>query len=140
MNDWARLLIVTLKTPGVKQDVLHKAPQLRSSDKWGNIYITPDLTPAEREASRKVREELAARRKSGETNLTIRRGRIVTIDTVVQSGAQRLDETTGLAAPVDPHGAGSASNQGDTESRCPEGSDSGGGREELPAIPGPSQE
>ena len=142
VNGRARLLIVTLETPGVKQDVLHKAPQLRSLDKWGNIYIIPDLTPAEREAARKVREELAAQRKSGETNLPICRGRIMTIesiDTVVRSGPHRLDGTAGLVAPVGPHGAGSASNQGDTEFRCTQGSDSGGGREEFPAIPDPSQ-
>ena len=73
-----RLLIVTLETPGVKWDLLRLAPQLRGCEKWGNIYITPDLTPAEREAAKKVREELAARKKAGETNLTIRRGRVVT--------------------------------------------------------------
>ena len=72
-----RLLIVTLDTPGVKQDILRLAPQLRSSEKWGNIYITPDLTKSEREAARKIREELAARRAAGESNITIRRGRIV---------------------------------------------------------------
>ena len=139
VNGRARLLIVTLETPGVKQEVLRMAPQLRSSDKWGNIYITPDLTPAEREAARKVREELAARRKSGETNLTIRRGRIVTIDTVVHSGPRSSDGTTGLAAPVGPHRAGSASNHGDIESRSTKGSDSGVGKEEFPVIPDPSQ-
>ena len=73
----ARLLIVTLDTPGVKRDILRLAPQLRDFQKWGMIYITPDLTTAEREAACKVREELAARRTAGETNLTIRRGRVV---------------------------------------------------------------
>ena len=53
------------------------APQLRGSDKWGNIYITPDLTPAERETARKLREELTVRRAAGETNLIIRKGKIV---------------------------------------------------------------
>ena len=75
-----RLLIVTLDTPGAKGDLLRMAPQLRNSDKWGNIYITPDLTKAERDAARKVREELAARRAAGETNLTIRRGRVVSTE------------------------------------------------------------
>ena len=76
----ARLLIVTLETPGVKQDILRLAPQLRSSEKYGNIYITPDLTPAEREAAKKLRDELSARKKAGEVNITIRRGKIVRSD------------------------------------------------------------
>ena len=80
----ARLLIVTLETPGVKQDILRLAPQLRSCEKWSNIYITPDLTLAERETARKVREELVARRKAGEANITIRRGKIVPFDNGVR--------------------------------------------------------
>ena len=36
-----RLLIVTLDTPGVKHDILCPASLLRSTDRWGNIYITP---------------------------------------------------------------------------------------------------
>ena len=74
-----RLLIITLATPGVKGDILRIAPQLRNSDTWGNIYITPDLTKTEREAARKVREELAARRAAGESNLTIRKGKVVSV-------------------------------------------------------------
>ena len=72
-----RLLIVTLDTPGVKHDILRMAPLLLGSERWGNIYITPDLTREEREAARKVREELAARKAAGETNLTIRKGKVV---------------------------------------------------------------
>ena len=77
MEGKPRLLIVTLATPGVKGDILRLAPQLRNSNAWGNIYITPDLTKAEREAARKVREELASRKAAGESNLTIRKGKVV---------------------------------------------------------------
>ena len=60
-----RLLVITLDTPGVKQqDILLLAPQLRGTEKWGNIYITPDLTPAEREVGQNLREELTARGKA----------------------------------------------------------------------------
>ena len=76
-GDRDRLLIVTLDTPGAKHDILRVAPDLRNTEKWANIYITPDLTHTERVAARKVREELAARRKAGELNLTIRKGKIV---------------------------------------------------------------
>ena len=70
-------IILTLDTPGVRQDLLRLAPELRKSVKWGKIYLTPDLTRVEREASRKLREELAARKAAGESNLTIRKGRII---------------------------------------------------------------
>ena len=89
----ARLLIVTLDTPGVKQDVLRMAPQLRQSEKWGNIYITPDLTPAEREAAKKLREELAARKRAGEENLTIRRGKIVNVRADSSASRSRQSQT-----------------------------------------------
>ena len=74
-----RLLIVTLDTPGVKHDLLRLAPQLRGSEKWGRIYLTPDLTRTEREAARKLREELAARKAAGECNISIRKGKIVSL-------------------------------------------------------------
>ena len=76
-DDRPRLLIVTLDNPACKQDILRNAPQLRNSAEYGNIYVTPDLTQKEREANRKLREELTARRRAGEANLTIRGGRIV---------------------------------------------------------------
>ena len=75
--DKHRLLIVTLENPEVKQDVLRLAPQLRGTEFWGNIYITPDLSKAEREAARKLREELSVRKAAGETDLVIKKGRIV---------------------------------------------------------------
>ena len=91
-----RLLIITLETPGVKSDILRLAPQLRSSAKWSNIYITPDLTRSEREAARKLREELAARRKAGEMNITIRKGKIVQSDAGASSNqVQRPQKNPG---------------------------------------------
>ena len=109
MGNRERLLIVTLETPGVKQELLRMAPRLRSSDKWGNIYITPDLTRAEREAARKVREELAVRRNAGETNLTIRKGRIVPVGTVVLS---RPDTAPNYPASASSRGEGSGGSGG----------------------------
>ena len=93
--DRDRLLIVTLDTPGVKYDILRLAPQLRTSEKWGKVYITPDLTKAEREAARKLRQELADRRAAGETNLSIRRGRVVRLQgTGITAGATRVGADT----------------------------------------------
>ena len=72
-----RLLIISLELPSAKQDILRMAPLLRHSERYVNIYITPDLTRKERDASKKLREELASRKRAGETNLTIRAGKIV---------------------------------------------------------------
>ena len=76
-GDRPRLLIVTLDNPASKYDVLRHATDLRNSETYQNIYVTPDLTPKEREANRILRDELSARKKAGEANLIIRRGRIV---------------------------------------------------------------
>ena len=101
VKDKARLLIVTLDTPGVKHEILRLAPQLRQSEKWGNIYITPDLSRSEREAARKVREELAVRRAAGETNITIRKGRVVS---TVTSSARQEATVSPVTAPSGPRG------------------------------------
>ena len=97
----ARLLIITLDTPGAKHDLLRLAPQLKGTDKWGNIYLTPDLTKAEREAARKLREQLAARRAAGEANITIRKGKIVsTVQSTSTSGStQRAPLATSGTTP-----------------------------------------
>ena len=107
-----RLLIVTLDTPGVKGDVLRLAPQLRNSDKWSNIYITPDLTKSEREAARKVREELATRKASGETNLTIRKGKVVSKGQTSTSGP--AEERAGDGGSTSGVGQSSNGLQGDS--------------------------
>ena len=60
MPEKHRLLIVTLENPASKHDILKGARQLRHSDMYSNVYITPDLTQKEREAGRKLREELAS--------------------------------------------------------------------------------
>ena len=106
MQDKPRLLIVTLATPGVKGDILRLAPQLRNTENWSNIYITPDLTKTEREAARKVREELAARRAAGEANLIIRKGRVVIASQAASHGAtgRPRDEPSkvGTQTPIPP--------------------------------------
>ena len=89
-----RLLIVTLESPDMKHDLLQLAPQLRKSSNWVNIYITPDLTKAEREVARKLRDDLKARRAAGEDNLTIRKGRIVS------SSGRQVETSTSNSRPV----------------------------------------
>lgn len=72
-----RLLIVTLDSEQTKHDLLKVAPQLRSSLKWGDIYLSPDLTWKERQENRALREELKRRREAGESELIIHRKKIV---------------------------------------------------------------
>ena len=76
-DDKPRLLIITLDDLDTKHDILRYARGLQNSDDYGNIYITPDLTKAEREQGRKTREELNRRRNAGEKDLVIWRGKIV---------------------------------------------------------------
>ena len=79
LDDRPRLLIVTLDSAETKIELLKMAPQLRYLTTWKRIYVTPDLSKKEREEGKRLREELAARRQTGETNLVIKRGRIVTV-------------------------------------------------------------
>lgn len=76
-----RLLIVSMENVETKVEILKRARDLRHIPELSNIYITPDLTWKEREDGKKLREELARRRDSGESNLIIRRGKIVQLTT-----------------------------------------------------------
>jgi hypothetical protein len=47
-----RLLLVTLDFPDRRRAILAAAKLLRHTEKWSNIYISPDLTPTERESEK----------------------------------------------------------------------------------------
>ena len=72
-----RPLLVTLEDMETKREILGHAKELRQSESWGNIYISPDLTPTERERDKKLRTELKQRRDDGERDIIIRNGKIV---------------------------------------------------------------
>ena len=91
----ARLLIITLEEASTKHDILKQAPQLRHSKKYVNIYVTPDLTRKERETNKKLRDELHRRKGTGETNIAIRRGKIITLNSVAK--AERKQSQRGAA-------------------------------------------
>ena len=88
-NNRPRLLLVALHDFQQKRDILRNAKQLQNSNEWGNIYISPDLTPKERDIGKKLRLELKARRDNGETNLVIRRGQIITMNLLPNVGNQQ---------------------------------------------------
>ena len=71
-----RPLRVTLSDLDIKREILGKAKLLRDT-RYNTVYISPDLTPAQREADHNLRMELKKRREAGETNLMIKRGNII---------------------------------------------------------------
>ena len=81
----ARLLLVTLSDEHHKRLVMKQASKLQATERWNNIYVTPDLTIKERETNKALREELKRRKDNGEKNLIIKRGRIVTKNGASQS-------------------------------------------------------
>ena len=71
-----RSLLLKLSNETSRNQVLSQAPKLRFSNTWNQIYIQPDMTPTEREAYRKLQEEIKRRKSLGESNLIIRNGKI----------------------------------------------------------------
>ena len=65
-----------------------KAKELHQSKQFSSMYINPDLTYKERQASKELRQELARRKKVDEKDIFIRRGQIVKrISTTQDSGS-----------------------------------------------------
>ena len=77
-GDKPRLMRVTVESTVIKKDVLSKARSLRNSrdENLSKVFISPDLTPKEREVNKKLRDELRTRRNNGD-NVMIRNGKIV---------------------------------------------------------------
>ena len=74
-----RPLIVTLDDEGAKWDILRQAPQLRGHSVFGNVFLSPDRTPEERERDRNLRMEARRLREEGKT-VRIHKGRVVVVD------------------------------------------------------------
>ena len=75
-NNTIRPLKVSFQDINVKRDILGKA-KLLAHGPHKNVFISPDLTPQQREKDRKLRAELKSRRGDGETELYINKGKIV---------------------------------------------------------------
>ena len=80
-QDKPRLILATLDCPDRRRAILATARMLRHTEEWSNIYISPDVTPAERQKDKKLRDELKVRRDAGEPNLIIRGDMLVTRST-----------------------------------------------------------
>lgn len=74
-----RLLKVVVSSEKVKAVTLTKASELRKTENptYKKLFITPDLTPLQREKDRKLRLEKQQREEAGETDLIIRRGKVM---------------------------------------------------------------
>ena len=47
-----------MESERAKWRVLNNATELRASSTWSGVYISPDLTAKERDANKKLRDEL----------------------------------------------------------------------------------
>ena len=74
--DKPRLLRIVFRDEDDAKDVLYKAKELRNMPVYANIFINPDLTPSQREANKKLREEVKRRRTSGE-DVIIRGNKVI---------------------------------------------------------------
>ena len=88
-----RPLRVQFNNLGHRKSVLANAKKLRdsSSDVFKGIYINPDLSVKDRQEQRKLRAELNRRKENGETNIFIRRGRIVKQRSLSNPGESTLE-------------------------------------------------
>ena len=75
----SRPIKITMKSVEDKSSVLNKLKEMRESkvDILKSIFITPDLSKSERDKQKSLRAALRERRRKGENDLIIRRGRIV---------------------------------------------------------------
>jgi hypothetical protein len=74
-----RLLLVTLSSADIANDVIRAATKLRrSTDNHtrDNVFINRDLTPEQRAFDYELRKDLKRRRAAGEQNLVIRNGKV----------------------------------------------------------------
>ena len=83
-----RLLRIEIKNLAAKREILRNATKVRPSSKWSNVYVSPDLTPKEREQNKQLREELRTRKAPGEKDLYIKFRRIVLCPPRLVGGTQ----------------------------------------------------
>ena len=107
-----RLLRVTLGDIRTKREILGKAKLLKFS-KFKDIYINPDLTADQREADGRLRAELKRRRNEGETNIYIKRGNIVRVNS--DGGHHGMDKAP-LMTENSTSGSESSSSESENES------------------------
>ena len=89
-----RPLLISLEDVLARGSILFQSGKLRNFDQHKNVYIVPDRTKMKREKHRKLLDELKCRRSSGQQNLVIRNGVIVSIIRCHQSSAPSNPSTS----------------------------------------------
>jgi len=96
----SRLMKVTLGNLNQKRKILSNAKKLRESASFQKVYITPDLSLNERHDNKHLRDELQ-RKKNGEKDIIIRRGKIVKKANSVELYLPSADMDTTQSAATD---------------------------------------
>ena len=78
-SDRPRLIRFKCEDQNQRMEFLSKAKQLRSSQEFSRVFISPDLTKLQLQKSKALRDELKRRQEAGE-RVIIRRGRIINKD------------------------------------------------------------
>ena len=60
-----------------RTEILQSCPDLRKHEEYKKVYISPDLTRKQQESDKIIRDKLKEMRTAGETNIRIKRGKIV---------------------------------------------------------------
>lgn len=68
------------KDLATKHSIIDAGKLLNNHEKYSNVYVTTDLTKAQREEAYQLRVERRRRESEGEENLVIRRGKIVVME------------------------------------------------------------
>jgi len=99
----ARPVLITIPDGSKRSLILRNASSLRKTEHHKHTYISPDMTPKKREIGKKLRSEIKRHKSQGETNITIRHGKIVTINSHPTSNT--------CTAPVNAHSGASSNTQ-----------------------------
>ena len=85
----------------VSSRILGNAKNLRKSSTYQNVFISLDLSPKERASNKTLHQELRRRKlkEASETNLIIRRGKIVTKQVVPNPATVKMDSSTNNLVP-----------------------------------------
>ena len=102
----SRLMKVQLSNLNQKRKILSNTKKLReSSSSFQKVYVTPDLSLNERRENKRLRDELLQRKKDGEKDLIIQRGKIVKkANSVEPNPPSAAMDTTQSAATNDQNG------------------------------------
>lgn len=92
-DDMNRPMIIKLGSEEDRLTVLRKAKILRHSEEFGRVYISRDMTEAEREKDKQLRQDLREKREKNEGgSYVIRRGKVMQIR---EQGARRKVRQSG---------------------------------------------